>query len=156
MAVTVARNWVTGTIAASTVPGVGTGVAVGAGVAATVGAGVRVGVGVGDALPRAVDADGAAGASPPPNPSSVPASATATLSPSRPRTTSIGRRAVESRGIAGILPEAEERPVRAGGRGVGRCEVMADPTGFEPAISSVTGWHVGPLHHGSSCGEAGL
>ena len=25
---------------------------------------------------------------------------------------------------------------------------MADPTGFEPAISSVTGWHVGPLHHG--------
>ncbi len=27
---------------------------------------------------------------------------------------------------------------------------MADPTGFEPAISSVTGWHVGPLHHGSS------
>jgi hypothetical protein len=32
---------------------------------------------------------------------------------------------------------------------------MADPTGFEPAISSVTGWHVGPLHHGSSCGEVG-
>jgi threonine aldolase len=27
---------------------------------------------------------------------------------------------------------------------------MADPTGFEPAISSVTGWHVGPLHHGSA------
>jgi hypothetical protein len=26
---------------------------------------------------------------------------------------------------------------------------MADPTGFEPAISSVTGWHVWPLHHGS-------
>ena len=26
---------------------------------------------------------------------------------------------------------------------------LADPTGFEPAISSVTGWHVGPLHHGS-------
>ena len=33
--------------------------------------------------------------------------------------------------------------------------MMADPTGFEPAISSVTGWHVGPLHHGSSCGEVG-
>ncbi len=32
---------------------------------------------------------------------------------------------------------------------------MADPTGFEPAISSVTGWHVGPLHHGSSCGDGG-
>ena len=29
---------------------------------------------------------------------------------------------------------------------------MADPTGFEPAISSVTGWHVGPLHHGSATG----
>ena len=26
--------------------------------------------------------------------------------------------------------------------------LMAGPTGFEPAISSVTGWHVGPLHHG--------
>jgi threonine aldolase len=26
---------------------------------------------------------------------------------------------------------------------------LADPTGFEPAISSVTGWHVWPLHHGS-------
>ena len=25
---------------------------------------------------------------------------------------------------------------------------MAGPTGFEPAISSVTGWHVWPLHHG--------
>ena len=25
---------------------------------------------------------------------------------------------------------------------------VAGPTGFEPAISSVTGWHVGPLHHG--------
>jgi hypothetical protein len=32
---------------------------------------------------------------------------------------------------------------------------MADPTGFEPAISSVTGWHVGPLHHGSGNGEWG-
>jgi hypothetical protein len=27
---------------------------------------------------------------------------------------------------------------------------LADPTGFEPAISSVTGWHVWPLHHGSA------
>ena len=50
---------------------------------------------------------------------------------------------------------AERRPVRAGGRGVREMRVMADPTGFEPAISSVTGWHVGPLHHGSSCGECG-
>src|SRR5204862_4092867 len=30
---------------------------------------------------------------------------------------------------------------------------LADPTGFEPAISSVTGWHVGPLHHGSTAGR---
>ena len=29
-----------------------------------------------------------------------------------------------------------------------REEVVAGPTGFEPAISSVTGWHVWPLHHG--------
>ena len=27
---------------------------------------------------------------------------------------------------------------------------MAEPTGFEPAISCVTGRHVGPLHHGST------
>lgn len=31
---------------------------------------------------------------------------------------------------------------------------VADPTGFEPAISSVTGWHVGPLHHGSAAAKA--
>ncbi len=31
--------------------------------------------------------------------------------------------------------------------------MLADPTGFEPAISSVTGWHVGPLHHGSAEGQ---
>jgi hypothetical protein len=28
----------------------------------------------------------------------------------------------------------------------------ADPTGFEPAISALTGPHVRPLHHGSTCG----
>ena len=51
-------------------------------------------------------------------------------------------------------PGAKGTP-RPGGR-TGRREMrMADPTGFEPAISSVTGWHVGPLHHGSSCGEGG-
>ena len=26
---------------------------------------------------------------------------------------------------------------------------MATPKGFEPSISTVTGWHVGPLHHGA-------
>jgi hypothetical protein len=26
---------------------------------------------------------------------------------------------------------------------------MATPAGFEPAISTVTGWHVRPLHHGA-------
>ena len=48
----------------------------------------------------------------------------------------------------------ERATPRPGGR-TGRekkREMMADPTGFEPAISSVTGWHVGPLHHGSSAG----
>jgi hypothetical protein len=27
---------------------------------------------------------------------------------------------------------------------------MATPRGFEPPISTVTGWHVGPLHHGAA------
>ncbi len=27
---------------------------------------------------------------------------------------------------------------------------MAEPTGFEPAVSCVTGRHVRPLHHGST------
>jgi hypothetical protein len=27
---------------------------------------------------------------------------------------------------------------------------MAEPTGFEPAVSCVTGRHVRPLHHGSA------
>ena len=26
---------------------------------------------------------------------------------------------------------------------------VATPAGFEPAISTVTGWHVRPLHHGA-------
>jgi hypothetical protein len=26
---------------------------------------------------------------------------------------------------------------------------MATPGGFEPPISTVTGWHVRPLHHGA-------
>ncbi len=30
--------------------------------------------------------------------------------------------------------------------------LAAEPTGFEPAISTVTVWHVGPLHHGSLFG----
>ena len=48
----------------------------------------------------------------------------------------------------------KRRPVRAGGRGARGSRGMADPTGFEPAISSVTGWHVGPLHHGSAAAVA--
>ena len=27
---------------------------------------------------------------------------------------------------------------------------MATPRGFEPLISTVTGWHVRPLHHGAT------
>ena len=48
-----------------------------------------------------------------------------------------------------ILTRARERPVRAAD-GASVYSKLADPTGFEPAISSVTGWHVGPLHHGSA------
>ena len=32
---------------------------------------------------------------------------------------------------------------------------LAGPTGFEPAISSVTGWHVWPLHHGPAQSDGG-
>ena len=37
---------------------------------------------------------------------------------------------------------------KAGARARESVGDVAGPTGFEPAISSVTGWHVGPLHHG--------
>jgi hypothetical protein len=39
----------------------------------------------------------------------------------------------------------KKSPVRAG-TGLGEAR-LAGSTGFEPAISSVTGWHVRPLHH---------
>ncbi len=29
------------------------------------------------------------------------------------------------------------------------CTELATPRGFEPLISTVTGWHVRPLHHGA-------
>ncbi len=56
-------------------------------------------------------------------------------------------------------PESVSRPAagvpkRRSGHGKfgqylrGSLDRMAGPTGFEPAISSVTGWHVWPLHHG--------
>ena len=54
-------------------------------------------------------------------------------------------------------PRSSDRQRNApSGRGTGRWidALMADPTGFEPAISSVTGWHVGPLHHGSVAAQA--
>ena len=54
-----------------------------------------------------------------------------------------------SRGRADGRARNRNAPPRR--RGVRWCS-MADPTGFEPAISSVTGWHVGPLHHGSAAG----
>ena len=48
------------------------------------------------------------------------------------------------------LAERGDAPSGRADGAQGECELMADPTGFEPAISSVTGWHVGPLHHGSA------
>src|SRR6266566_995680 len=68
----------------------------------------------------------------------VAARATATS----PMTTASGVRFTGS-----IVTRRKKAP---SGRGTGRGgSEVADPTGFEPAISSVTGWHVGPLHHGS-------
>ena len=29
-------------------------------------------------------------------------------------------------------------------------QILATPSGFEPPISTLTGWHVRPLHHGAS------
>ena len=74
----------------------------------------------------------------------VAARATATS----PMTTASGVRFTGS-----IVTRRKKAP---SGRGTGRGgSEVADPTGFEPAISSVTGWHVGPLHHGSSAARAG-
>ena len=42
---------------------------------------------------------------------------------------------------AGRLRGGVRDDVKAGG--------MATPRGFEPPISTVTGWHVRPLHHGA-------
>jgi hypothetical protein len=35
-------------------------------------------------------------------------------------------------------------------------EALATPRGFEPLISTVTGWHVRPLHHGADYPLTGL
>ena len=35
-------------------------------------------------------------------------------------------------------------------------ETEATPGGFEPPVSTVTGWHVRPLHHGASSIKHGL
>ena len=84
----------------------------------------------------------------------------------RPRRSRAGR---GGRGRPGAPPGAGTRAWSGGRRerrsscqgallachveGTRMVDELADPTGFEPAISSVTGWHVGPLHHGSR-GEA--
>ncbi len=31
-----------------------------------------------------------------------------------------------------------------------KIDLLATPGGFEPPISTVTGWHVSPLHHGAT------
>jgi hypothetical protein len=45
------------------------------------------------------------------------------------------------------------RNAAAGGIENGEFEIemrfLATPVGFEPTISTVTGWHVRPLHHGA-------
>ncbi len=47
-----------------------------------------------------------------------------------------------------LIPRTHEPDRASRCRGVAVLRRVAGPTGFEPAISSVTGWHVGPLHHG--------
>ena len=62
-------------------------------------------------------------------------------------------------GEAGSVPDTQRAGTQAGAAvSTGGAErgawKVAGPTGFEPAISSVTGWHVWPLHHGP--GAAGV
>jgi hypothetical protein len=57
------------------------------------------------------------------------------------------RRLLQRTSTSGLppMPGVQKSPVRAGtGQESAR---VAGSTGFEPAISSVTGWHVRPLHH---------
>ena len=48
--------------------------------------------------------------------------------------------------VADILRKNEAMAADAA---MAKKESLATPKGFEPSISTVTGWHVRPLHHGA-------
>jgi hypothetical protein len=54
--------------------------------------------------------------------------------------------------IKQVLDVQEKAKTPTQGVFIKNLQYLADPTGFEPAISALTGPHVWPLHHGSSCG----
>lgn len=47
------------------------------------------------------------------------------------------------------------KPVQTGGHIWPCVKTVATPTGFEPAISALTGQYVKPLHHGAAIKRAG-
>ena len=63
---------------------------------------------------------------------------------------SAGTAARELYGLLDALTQ-KRRPKAAHRRALGLGErVLATPIGFEPTISTVTGWRAGPLHHGAA------
>ncbi len=58
---------------------------------------------------------------------------------------------IKDKMIIGVIPQPEFIPffdLQYDGKSKYTIEV-ATPGGFEPPISTVTGWHVCPLHHGA-------
>ena len=62
--------------------------------------------------------------------------------------------AVDAGEVKGILTKPAFAPLfrvlGRRGRRADLCLLLATPKGFEPSISTVTGWHVRPLHHGAA------
>ncbi len=54
------------------------------------------------------------------------------------------------RGLFYVELEGELRLKTDKGRVLSKGNELATPMGFEPTISSVTGWRVEPLHYGAS------
>ena len=62
--------------------------------------------------------------------------------------TLIGSMLLRDRGSVPV--EAQANADRAAGQLEYKNKGLTTPSGFEPPISSVTGRHVGPLHHGAA------
>ena len=49
----------------------------------------------------------------------------------------------------GVPVSLSQLPLTGLSRPLGGVKELATPSGFEPPISTLTGWHVRPLHHGA-------